>query len=142
MWRWGLGIYHKNEELWNYLVVGGLTTVVSLGTYFICTTIFLDPSDSLELQMANIISWVIAVGFAYVTNRIYVFKSKEKNYLKEVSSFVGARVFSLLLDMLTMFLIVSVFTWNDKIGKIISQVIVTIVNYVLSKLIVFKKKNK
>lgn len=78
----------------------------------------------------------------YVTNRIYVFKSKEKNYLKEVSSFVGARVFSLLLDMLTMFLIVSVFTWNDKIGKIISQVIVTIVNYVLSKLIVFKKKNK
>ena len=92
--------------------------------------------------MANIISWVIAVGFAYVTNRIYVFKSKEKNYLKEVSSFVGARVFSLLLDMLTMFLIVSVFTWNDKIGKIISQVIVTIVNYVLSKLIVFKKKNK
>ena len=122
--------------------MGGLTTVVSLGTYFICTATFLDPSNSLELQMANIISWVIAVGFAYVTNRIYVFKSKEKNYLKEVSSFVGARVFSLLLDMLTMFLIVSVFTWNDKIGKIISQVIVTIVNYVLSKLIVFKKKNK
>ena len=92
MWRWGLGIYHKNEELWNYLVVGGLTTVVSLGTYFICTTIFLDPSDSLELQMANIISWVIAVGFAYVTNRIYVFKSKEKNYLKEVSSFVFSKI--------------------------------------------------
>lgn len=141
-WRWGWGIYHKNEELWNYLIVGGLTTIVSLGTYFICTTTFLDPGNTIELQIANVISWIFAVAFAYVTNRIYVFKSKEKNYLKEISSFVGSRVFSLLLDMLTMFLIVSVFTLNDKIGKIVSQIIVTIVNYVLSKLLVFKGSNK
>lgn len=141
-WRWGWGIYHKNEELWNYLIVGGLTTIVSLGTYFICTTTFLDPGNTIELQIANVISWIFAVAFAYITNRIYVFKSKEKNYLKEISSFVGSRVFSLLLDMLTMFLIVSVFTLNDKIGKIISQIIVTIVNYILSKLFVFKGSNK
>lgn len=141
-WRWGWGIYHKNEELWNYLIVGGLTTIVSLGTYFICTTTFLDPGNTIELQIANVISWIFAVAFAYITNRIYVFKSKEENYLKEISSFVGSRVFSLLLDMLTMFLIVSVFTLNDKIGKIVSQIIVTIVNYVLSKLFVFKGSNK
>lgn len=139
-WRFGWGIYHKNEEVWNYLIVGFLTTVVSLGTYFFCTSTFLDPNNQIQLQVANIISWVLAVAFAYVTNRIYVFKSKSDDYLKEISSFVGARVFSLLLDMLTMFIIVSLLSFNDKVGKLISQIIVTIVNYVLSKLIVFKQK--
>lgn len=138
-WRWGWGIYHKNEELWNYLIVGGLTTLVSLTTYFICTVTFLDPNHSLQLQIANVISWIFAVAFAYITNRVYVFKSKSKAYFKEITSFVGARIISLLMDMFTMFIIVSVFHFNDKIGKIVSQVIVTIANYILSKLLVFKK---
>jgi len=138
-WRWGWGIYHKNEELWNYLIVGVLTTIVSLSVYFICTSTFLDPENNIQLQIANVISWILAVAFAYITNRIYVFKSKSKEYLKEISSFVGARILSLLMDMLTMFLIVSVFHFNDKIGKLASQVIVTVANYVLSKLFVFKK---
>lgn len=138
-WRWGWGIYHKNEELWNYLIVGGLTTVVSLVTYFVCTSTFLDPKNDFELQVANIISWIFAVAFAYVTNRVYVFKSKSKNYVKEISSFVGARILSLLMDMFTMFIIVSLLHFNDKIGKIFSQVVVTIANYILSKLFVFKK---
>lgn len=139
-WRWGWGIYHKNEELWNYLIVGGLTTVVSLASYFICTITFLNPTNQVELQIANIISWVLAVSFAYVTNRIFVFKSKSKKYFKEISSFVGARVLSLLMDMFVMFLIVSLLHFNDKIGKIISQVIVMVANYIFSKLFVFKKE--
>ena len=138
-WRWGWGIYHKNEELWNYLIVGGLTTVVSLVTYFVCTSTFLDPQNKIELQIANIISWIFAVSFAYITNRIYVFKSKSKKIFKEVTSFVGSRILSLLMDMFTMFIIVTVLNGNDKIGKIVSQVIVTIANYLLSKLFVFKK---
>ena len=60
--------------------------------------------------------------------------------LKEASSFVGSRILSLLMDMFTMFIIVSVLHLNDKIGKLVSQVIVTIANYILSKLFVFKKK--
>lgn len=140
-WRWGWGIYHKNEELWNYLIVGGLTTVVSLSTYFICTETFLNPQNELELQIANIISWVFAVAFAYIANRIFVFKSKSKKILKEVSSFVGARILSLLMDMFAMFIIVSVLHFNDKVGKIVTQVIVTVANYILSKLFVFKNRD-
>lgn len=134
-------IYHKHEEIFNYLIVGVLTTVVSLATYFICTMTFLDPNNELQLQIANIISWILAVAFAYFTNRIFVFKSKEKNMLKEASTFVGSRILSLLMDMFTMFIIVSVLHLNDKIGKLVSQVIVTVANYILSKLFVFKKKN-
>lgn len=134
-------IYHKHEEIFNYLIVGVLTTVVSLATYFICTMTFLDPNNELQLQIANIISWILAVAFAYFTNRIFVFKSKEKNMLKEASTFVGSRILSLLMDMFTMFIIVSVLHLNDKIGKLVSQVIVTVANYILSKLFVFKKKD-
>lgn len=139
-WNWGWGIYYKNPEIWNYLIVGLLTTVVSLVTYFIATRTFLDASVEIELQIANIISWVFAVAFAYVTNRIFVFKSKNKNIFSEVSKFVGSRVASLLMDMAIMFIIVSLMGLSDVIGKIISQVVVTIANYVLSKLLVFTKK--
>ena len=133
-------LYTKYEEIINYLIVGVLTTVVSLATYFICTETFLDPNKKLELQIANIISWIFAVAFAYFTNRKYVFKSKNKNMLKEASSFVGSRILSLLMDMFKMFIIVSVLHINYKIVKLVSQVIVTIANYILSKLFVFKKK--
>ena len=138
-WNWGWGIYYKNPEIWNYLIVGFLTTIVSLVTYFVCTYTFLDPNVEIELQIANVISWIFAVTFAYFTNRIFVFKSKEVNMVKEASKFVGSRILSLLMDMLTMFIIVSVLHSNDKIGKLVSQVIVTVANYFLSKLLVFKK---
>lgn len=137
-----LDIYHKYEEIINYLIVGVLTTVVSLATYFICTSTILSPENKIELQIANIISWIFAVTFAYFTNRIFVFKSKEKNIVREASTFVGSRILSLFMDMFTMFIIVSVLHLNDKIGKLISQVIVTIANYILSKIFVFKKKSK
>ena len=141
-WNWGWGIYHKNEEIWNYLIVGGLTTVVSLGTYYLCVYTFLNPNKPIELQIANIISWVFAVVFAYITNRKYVFKSKEKNIKKEAFSFIGSRVATLLLDMLMMFILVSLLCINDKISKVISQVLIVIANYIISKLIVFKNKSK
>lgn len=138
-WNWGWSIYHKNEEIWNYLIVGGLTTVVSLVTYYACVLTFLNPKHAIELQIANVISWIFAVAFAYFANRIFVFKSKEKNMLKEATSFVGSRIITLLLDMLTMFIIVTLLHMNDKIGKIVSQIIVTVGNYIISKLFVFKK---
>ncbi len=132
-------LYKKYEEIINYLIVGVLTTVVSLGTYFLVTNTFLEPSNEIELQIANIISWVLAVAFAYFTNRIFVFKSKNQNKIKEALSFVLARIFSLFIDMLTMYILVSLLHYNDGISKIATQVIIIIVNYVLSKLIVFRK---
>ena len=140
-WRWGWGVYHKNEELWNYLIVGALTTLVSLVTYFVCTNTICDPKVPLELQAANVISWVLAVAFAYVTNRVFVFKSKSKKIFREMTTFVGSRVLSLLMDMGAMAIMVSLLHWNDGIGKIITQVIVTVANYIFSKMFVFKKKD-
>ncbi len=80
-------IYKKNKSIINYLIFGVLTTVINLITYWICTSLFLDPKIEWQLQIANIISWILAVTFAYFTNRKYVFESTEKNKLKEATKF-------------------------------------------------------
>ena len=134
-----ISLYKRYKEIVNYLIVGGLTTVVSLGVYYGCVLTILDPEVAVQLQAANIISWIAAVTFAYFTNRKFVFESKIENKLKEAAAFYGSRVTTLLVDMGCMFLMVTLFGWNDKIAKLIVQVIVTVANYVLSKFIVFRK---
>ena len=133
-------MYKKYEEIINYLIVGCLTTLVSLVTYFVCVHLFLDAKNPVELQIANVISWLIAVLFAYITNRKFVFKSKTKNYLKEFLSFTTSRLVTLFMDMGIMFLLVTILSYSDTLAKLISQVIVTIANYIFSKLFVFKNK--
>lgn len=132
-------MYKKYEEIVNYLIVGVLTTVVSLATYYGCVITFLNPNIAWQLQCANVISWIFAVAFAYITNRKYVFKSNNSNILKEISTFTSSRIVTLLMDMLVMFIFVTVFKGNDKIGKLFSQVVVTIGNYILSKFFVFNR---
>lgn len=134
-----LNLYNKYKEIINYLIFGFLTTFVSLLAYYLVTITLLNPEISIELQIANIISWVVGVLFAYFTNRKYVFNSNNKNKLKEFVTFTGARVSTLLLDMLVMFIFVTILKGNDKIFKVVSQILVIVGNYVLSKLIVFKK---
>lgn len=133
-------LYKKYEEIINYLVIGFLTTVVSLVTYYIFTHTFLDTS-AVGIQIANVLSWICAVTFAYVTNRKIVFKSKNKNIIKEMTNFFGARVFSLLVEMAVMFIMATLLGINDLLSKIVCQVIVIVLNYILSKLFVFKKSN-
>jgi putative flippase GtrA len=132
-------IYKKYNEVINYLIVGVLTTLVSLLTYFICVHTLLNANIAIELQIANIISWSISVLFAYITNRIFVFKSKNKNYLKEIFNFFTSRLITLLMDMLIMFILVTELSISDTISKLISQVVVIIANYIFSKIFVFKK---
>ena len=129
----------KYGEIIRYLIIGGLTTLVSLGTYYILVWTILDPEDPFQLQVANVVSWIAAVTFAYFTNRSFVFRSKNTNRLKEAGAFYLSRVGTLLLDMGLMFLGVTVFGWNDKVMKLVVQVVVTVGNYVLSKLFVFRK---
>lgn len=131
-------IYKKNKEIINYIIVGGLTTVVSLAAYYGCVFTFLNPRSAVQLQVANVISWVAAVTFAYFTNRIFVFESKSKRVVKEAFSFYISRLATLLLDMAFMFISVTVIGINDKIAKLIVQVLVMVTNYILSKFIVFK----
>ena len=134
-------LFNKYKEIIMYLIFGVLTTVISLIVYYALTYTILNPNNSIYLQIANILSWIAGVLFAYFTNRKYVFESKNENKLKEFISFVGARVTTLILDMLIMGVGVSLLHGNDKILKLISQVLVIVGNYILSKLIVFKKKN-
>lgn len=133
-------LYRKYEELILYLIVGVLTTVVSLGVYYVCVLSILNPLIAWQLQVANIVSWGTAVTFAYFASRKVVFRSVRKDWLHEMVAFYSARVVTLLMDMVIMFLLVTVCQWNDKAVKLIVQVVVTAVNYVLSKLLVFRKQ--
>ena len=133
-------LYKKNKEIINYLIVGGCTTLVSLGVYYALVLTVLDPEKPIELQAANIISWIAAVTFAYFTNRKFVFESKNKNLVGEAGSFFLSRISTLLMDMAIMFVSVTLIGMNDKIAKLIVQVLVTIANYVISKFFVFQKK--
>lgn len=128
------------KEIILYVIFGVLTTLVSLITYYICVGTFLNAENAVELQIANIIAWIVSVAFAYITNRRFVFESKNTNKLSEATKFVTSRIATLLMDMLIMFLGVTILKLNDRIIKLISQVIVIIANYVFSKIFVFKKK--
>ncbi len=143
-WRWGWGIYHKNEEFWSYIVVGILTTVVSIAIKWGLLFTILDAKNKIELQIAIIVSWIGAVIFAYVTNRFYVFKSKSKDIFSEFVSFVSSRILTLLMEMLIMWFFVTHLKLNSNnwvvIWTFVCQVLVMIFNYVFSKLFVFKKR--
>lgn len=133
-----IDLFNKYKEIIMYLIFGVLTTVVSLVSYYLLTITILNPESGIQLQIANIISWILSVAFAYITNRKYVFHSKSKNILSEVTSFVGGRVATLIMDMLIMFVFVTILHFNDKVFKLVSQVVVTIGNYIISKIFVFK----
>ena len=129
----------KFKEQILYLVFGGLTTLVNIGVYALCTRAF-----EVEVMAATVIAWGIAVAFAFFTNKFYVFESKEKTakvWLKESASFVAARVFSMLLELLIMYVFVEMLGFNDMLFKIIANIVVIIVNYILSKFWIFKNKN-
>lgn len=138
-----IDLMKKYEEIISYLIFGVLTTVVSFITYFLFTRLIFTGGTQLNIQISNVLSWICAVSFAYITNRTFVFKSKNtgKELIKEISSFVGARVFSLVVDMVCMFVLIEWIHLNDIIAKLIVQVIVVVMNYVLSKLFIFKKKD-
>lgn len=137
-----INIYKKYQEIINYLIVGILTTLVSIFTYFIFSLI-LDINNNILFMLANILSWICAVVFAYITNKKFVFNSTTSNRKEEIkvfSLFVSSRITTLLIELIFMFLTVKVLLLNDKISKVIAQIIVIILNYIISKIFVFKKK--
>lgn len=135
-----LELYKKYKEIINYMIFGGLATLVNFISYYIfARTLNVDEVISSGL------SWFCAVLFAYVTNKLFVFESKKdtkKEMIKEMISFFLARILSgALCDVGTFALMVKVLKINDIIAKLVTQVMVVIVNYIFSKLI-FKKENK
>lgn len=132
-----LALLRKYKEPILYLVFGGLTTLINIVVYALLTR-----AMSMELTLATILAWVAAVIFAYVTNRKWVFQSRAAGFkpiLGEAAAFFGGRIFSGLLDLGIMFLFAEKLGFNDLLIKIISNVIVIILNYIISKWIVFRK---
>lgn len=134
-------LYKKFEEIVNYLIVGALTTIVSWAAYALCKLV-MDVDNAVMMQIAVIIRWVAGVVFGYFTNRRFVFKSKNPDMLKEAAGFASSRLVTLFLDMFVMWLLPTVFHVNDWIATFISAVLVTVMNYIFSKFIVFRKKKK
>lgn len=123
-----------DKELFLYVVFGTLTFFVNIITYF-----FFESFLGINYLISNVLAWFLSVLFAYITNRIWVFESKSPDILKEMSLFFGGRIFSGAVDTALMYLFIDVLTIGNTISKIVVQVIVVILNYIFSKLIVFKE---
>lgn len=138
-------LYKKHEEIINYLIVGGVTTLISLAVKYALLFTVLHASNPFELQVSVVVSWIAAVTFAYFANKIIVFKSKNKDVFKEVLEFLGSRVLTLLLDAFIMWFFVTLLKMDTRFYVIlwtfVSQVIIIILNYILGKMI-FKKDVK
>lgn len=140
-WKTIKGLYLTYKEVINYLVFGGLTTIVNFVVYYIFARLI-----GVDEVLSSGIAWVFAVTFAYITNKIFVFDSKtdtKKELIKECIFFFLARVASgIICDIGTFALMIKAFNINDILAKIVTQIMVIIVNYICSKFIVFKKEYK
>ena len=122
-------------EMLLYILFGILTTAVNILSFGLLRDVL-----QWQLLTANTLAWVLS--FAFLTNKVFVFRSKSfaaKLVLRELVSFVGARLFSLAVDTAGMWLLVDVLTWNDWLAKVLMNVIVIVLNYVFSKLFIFKR---
>ena len=131
-------IYVKYKEVLLYLFFGGLTFLVSIGTYA-----FFNVKCEINELVSNLLSWIAAVLFAYITNRIWVFQSSTsgvKECLREAVSFFSGRIFTLLVEEIILLIFVTVLGLNSLLVKVAAQIIVIILNYVISKKFVFREK--
>ena len=128
--------FNKFREVLMYLFFGGLTTVVNIVSFYILRKL------SVEVYVSNIIAWLIAVIFAFITNKLFVFESRgksKKENARELISFFGFRILSLGFDMGSMFLLIDILHVGEMISKILANILVIILNYIFSKLFIFKK---
>lgn len=127
----------KNKEIVMYLIFGVLTTVVNIVVYYLCNDVM-----HMHYLIANAIAWLVSVLFAYVTNRKYVFESCDASWIAECLKFMTSRVSTGVIDMIVMFVLVNLFAFSSMISKVLSNVLVIVLNYLFSKLFVFKKVNE
>ena len=130
-----LKILNKNKEVVLYIIFGVLTTLVNIMSY-----LFFAKICGINNLLSNIMAWFFSIIFAYVTNRILVFESKNEKVLHEFALFITGRGLSGILDSLLFYILVVSLMFNDVISKIFINIIVVIINYVLSKKIIFKER--
>lgn len=122
------------REIIAYLIFGVLTTLVNIVVYFVASNLL-----GVNYLISNFLAWFISVLFAYITNRAYVFESTSSQFIKEAIKFFGSRLTTGLIDMGLMWLLVSFTPINDILIKILVNIIVIVLNYIFSKLFVFKE---
>ena len=130
-------ILKKHRETILYLFFGAFTTLVNIVSYLFFTRVIL-----FNFMVANALAWILAVLFAYVTNKFFVFESKRieiKFLFKEFLSFVSFRLLSGVVEMLIMYVMIDLLFVNDVILKIFTNIVVIVLNYLFSKMIIFKK---
>ena len=135
----------KHREILVYLIVGGLTTLVSWAAKFLWTFAFYGGTAAPTVAQNTILSVVenaAGIAFAYPTNRKWVFQSKNPHVLAEAGSFVGSRLLTMLLGWLLNLLLVNVLGISTYIATVVSAVFVVAGNYIISKLLVFRKKKQ
>ena len=133
----------KYREIIVYLIVGALTTIVSWAACFVFERFLLNPDISWQNALLNTIGWIAGVCFAYPTNRKWVFQSTNPKILKEFGEFAVSRLSTWILDIVIMELTVNVWSMNYWVAKIfIASVLTVILNYVFSKIFIFKNKEK
>lgn len=133
-------LYIRYKDIILFVFFGGCTTLVNVVSYFICSRIY-----HLNVTVSTIAAWTLAVMFAYVTNRKYVFKSENttvKSITIEFGAFLSSRLLTGLLDLTMMYVFVKLLSQNDMLIKLISNIIIVICNYLLSRLMVFKQHEK
>lgn len=131
-------LIEKYWDIVSYLFFGICTTIVNYIIYLPCYNIL-----GLSASVSNILSWVVAVAFAYLTNKPFVFRSHDwsaKTVIPELTKFIGCRVGSGAAETVILLLTVDLLGWNGNIWKLLTQVMVVVLNYVGSKLLVFRKK--
>ena len=132
-------LIQKNRDILLYLVFGVLTTLVNYIVYFPCCYVGIPAS------VINILAWVVSVLFAYLTNKPFVFRSKDwsmKTVVPEAARFFGCRIGSGALESAILFVTVDLLHWSSAAWKIFTSVLVVVLNYVGSKLLVFHKKER
>ena len=130
-------LIRKYYDILAYLFFGVLTTAVNYIVYLPCYNLL-----HISAAASNVIAWVAAVAFAYLTNKPFVFKSHDwsaKTVVPELTKFVGSRVLSGALETAIIFVTVDLLCWNGNIMKLVTSVLVVVLNYVASKLLVFRK---
>ena len=130
-------LLHRYQDIISYLFFGVMTTAVNYVVYLPCYNLL-----GLSAAVSNVIAWVGAVAFAYLTNKPFVFKSHDwsaKTVVPELTKFVGCRVGSGLLETGIIFVFVDLLRFDGNVMKLATSVLVVVLNYVASKLLVFKK---
>ena len=131
-------LVEKYWDIVSYLFFGVCTTIVNYLIYIPCYNLW-----ELSASVSNMIAWVVAVAFAYLTNKPFVFKSNDwsaATVVPELTKFIGCRIGSGAAETLILFLAVDLLGWNGNVWKLLTQIMVVVLNYIGSKLLVFRKK--